>query len=280
MKAGLAPGVCLHGAVILIMSPYKAGLHRTDSSTSCQIVLIAAKLPNPDSEQRSQRCNDNARAGAPSLPAHSQWAAPETSSRPGTQENAAYKYHQLSLMSEMSRYVLALSVGLAGLCLASSADLSNGFNSKLSWQSPAMLQVDGPFTNLQSQAPSDCSHNIAADTSPPTFRRTSCTIYAYLEHGMSYVYGVEQGMDLSRNSKPIMYMFNQPWCGACKKLKETFQQEGDKISKLSEKFILVNVGGDDNNAFGVRVMPVLQYYPVILACFVHQAMDLLQGHMS
>lgn len=60
-------------------------------------------------------------------------------------------------------------------------------------------------------------------------------------------------MELASNTKPIMYLFNQPWCGACKRLKETFQQEGDRISKLSEKFILVNVGGDDNNAFGVRL---------------------------
>ena len=60
-------------------------------------------------------------------------------------------------------------------------------------------------------------------------------------------------MDLKRNTKPIMYLFNQPWCGACKRLKETFQEEGDKILKLSQKFILVNVGGDDNNAFGVRL---------------------------
>ena len=62
-------------------------------------------------------------------------------------------------------------------------------------------------------------------------------------------------MELASNTKPIMYLFNQPWCGACKRLKETFQQEGERISKLSEKFILVNVGGDDNNAFGVRLDP-------------------------
>ena len=53
-----------------------------------------------------------------------------------------------------------------------------------------------------------------------------------------------------------MYLFNQPWCGACKRLKQTFQDEGATIAKLSEKFILVNVGGDDNSAFGVR-MPQL-----------------------
>ena len=47
-----------------------------------------------------------------------------------------------------------------------------------------------------------------------------------------------------------MYLFNQPWCGACKRLKQTFQDEGATIAKLSEKFILVNVGGDDNSAFG------------------------------
>ena len=82
----------------------------------------------------------------------------------------------------------------------------------------------------------------------------SCTIYASKIPAFD-VYSIKQGMDLSHNSKPIMYLFNQPWCGACKRLKETFQQEGDKISKLSQKFILVNVGGDDNSAFGVRILP-------------------------
>lgn len=65
-----------------------------------------------------------------------------------------------------------------------------------------------------------------------------------------------QTVDLAHNTKPIMYLFNQPWCGACKRLKQTFQDEGATIAKLSEKFILVNVGGDDNSAFGVR-MPCL-----------------------
>ena len=61
-----------------------------------------------------------------------------------------------------------------------------------------------------------------------------------------------QSVDLAHNTKPIMYLFNQPWCGACKRLKQTFQDEGATVAKLSEKFILVNVGGDDNSAFGVR----------------------------
>ena len=41
----------------------------------------------------------------------------------------------------MSGGVLVVSLGLAALCLASAADLSNGFNSNLPWQSPAALQV-------------------------------------------------------------------------------------------------------------------------------------------
>ncbi|CAL5229855.1 g13265 [Coccomyxa viridis] len=112
----------------------------------------------------------------------------------------------------MLRYALVFSVGLAGLCLAASSDPSNGWNSNLSWQTPAALQA----------------------------------------------------MDLSHNTKPIMYLFNQPWCGACKRLKETFQQEGDKISKLSQKFILVNVGGDDNSGFGEAFAPDGGYIPRIL----------------
>ena len=46
-------------------------------------------------------------------------------------------------VAKMVRYALALSLALAALCLASCADLSNGFGSKLSWQSPATLQVAG-----------------------------------------------------------------------------------------------------------------------------------------
>ena len=165
----------------------------------------------------------------------------------------------------MLKYVLSLVIGLAGFCLAASADLSNGFNSNLSWQSPATLQVmiligTTKLDHASCMEPEGCSFAYSAMLTP-----TSCTIYA-CKNPAHNVYGIEQGVDLSHNTKPIMYLFNQPWCGACKRLKETFQQEGDKISKLSQKFILVNVGGDDNSAFGVRVIPVLQQPPAILAC--------------
>jgi thiol-disulfide isomerase/thioredoxin len=60
-------------------------------------------------------------------------------------------------------------------------------------------------------------------------------------------------MDLKTNDKPILYLFNQPWCGACNKLKENFQLEGDKLLSLSKRFLMVNVGGDDNNLFGVSL---------------------------
>ena len=178
----------------------------------------------------------------------------------------------------MLGYVLSLAIGLAGLCLAASADLSNGFNSNLSWQSPATLQVMNMTQLYKSQHASWMKPEGCSFAYPPMLRPTSCTIYA-CKNPAHHVYGVEQGVDLSHNTKPIMYLFNQPWCGACKRLKETFQQEGDKITKLSQKFILVNVGGDDNSAFGVCVIPALQQPPAILACDVPQAMELLHGSM-
>lgn len=62
-----------------------------------------------------------------------------------------------------------------------------------------------------------------------------------------------QTIDLKTNTKPILYLFNQPWCGACNKLKEAFQKEGDSLVELSKQFVMVNVGGDDNNLFGVSL---------------------------
>lgn len=60
-----------------------------------------------------------------------------------------------------------------------------------------------------------------------------------------------QEFDWASNTKPVMYLFNQPWCGACNALKAGFQENSENIKELSESFVLVNVAGDDNNLFQV-----------------------------
>lgn len=52
-----------------------------------------------------------------------------------------------------------------------------------------------------------------------------------------------------------MYLFNQPWCGACNALKTDFQENEENMLEISKNFILVNVGGDDNNNFSVSSIP-------------------------
>jgi thiol-disulfide isomerase/thioredoxin len=64
--------------------------------------------------------------------------------------------------------------------------------------------------------------------------------------------GGVQGFDWSSNKKPVMYLFNQPWCGACNALKADFKENEDDMLEISKNFILINVGGDDNNDFAVK----------------------------
>jgi thiol-disulfide isomerase/thioredoxin len=48
--------------------------------------------------------------------------------------------------------------------------------------------------------------------------------------------------DYSSNTKPIMWLFSKPWCGACKRLKADFGEGamGQKIEELSESFVMVS----------------------------------------
>uniref|UniRef100_A0A061R0C4 Protein-disulfide reductase (Glutathione) n=1 Tax=Tetraselmis sp. GSL018 TaxID=582737 RepID=A0A061R0C4_9CHLO len=51
--------------------------------------------------------------------------------------------------------------------------------------------------------------------------------------------------DFSTNTKPVLYLFNKPWCGACKRLKQEFNgPKAAKIVELSQQFVMVNVVED------------------------------------
>ncbi|KAK9907999.1 hypothetical protein WJX75_001281 [Coccomyxa subellipsoidea] len=66
------------------------------------------------------------------------------------------------------------------------------------------------------------------------------------------------------DKKAILFIFSQPWCGACTKLKANFMQDGEKLLDISKDFLLINVGGDDNNKFGGEFAPDGGYIPRIL----------------
>ncbi|CAL8469234.1 g8775 [Coccomyxa elongata] len=66
------------------------------------------------------------------------------------------------------------------------------------------------------------------------------------------------------DKKAILFIFSQPWCGACTKLKASFMEEGEKLLDISKEFLLINVGGDDNNKFGAEFAPDGGYIPRII----------------
>eukprot|EP00192_Tetraselmis_astigmatica_P014411 CAMPEP_0117673940 /NCGR_PEP_ID=MMETSP0804-20121206/14759_1 /TAXON_ID=1074897 /ORGANISM="Tetraselmis astigmatica, Strain CCMP880" /LENGTH=173 /DNA_ID=CAMNT_0005482749 /DNA_START=89 /DNA_END=610 /DNA_ORIENTATION=+ len=54
-----------------------------------------------------------------------------------------------------------------------------------------------------------------------------------------------KALDLTSNTKPLLYLVSQPWCGACKRLKGEFTGSGGNlIEDLSKSFIMVGVSGD------------------------------------
>mmetsp|Transcript_39018 Transcript_39018/g.98817 ORF Transcript_39018/g.98817 Transcript_39018/m.98817 type:complete len:166 (+) Transcript_39018:185-682(+) len=68
--------------------------------------------------------------------------------------------------------------------------------------------------------------------------------------------------DYASNTKPIMYLFNKPWCGACKRLKSEFVgKEGMKIAEMAKDFVMVNVGEDVSDK---KFSPDGGYIPRIL----------------
>jgi protein-disulfide reductase (glutathione) len=70
---------------------------------------------------------------------------------------------------------------------------------------------------------------------------------------------------LASNEKPIMLFFNQPWCGACNRLKDNLKQEGKKLKELSQSFLLINVAGEENNSFDVSMrMPACSSYQICM----------------
>ena len=81
------------------------------------------------------------------LPSRRAWRWRERSCCRAPQRTAysgdTYRKNRQRLTARMQGCALALSLGLAALCVASAADLSNGFNSDLGWLSPAKLQASG-----------------------------------------------------------------------------------------------------------------------------------------
>jgi hypothetical protein len=41
-------------------------------------------------------------------------------------------------------------------------------------------------------------------------------------------------------------------CGACKSLKKSFREEGDRVVSLSSKFVMVSIDGSSEEKLGVR----------------------------
>ena len=60
-------------------------------------------------------------------------------------------------------------------------------------------------------------------------------------------------MVLSGNTKPLLYLFSMPTCGACKRLKAEFTgTAGKKLVRVSKDYIMINISGDaENSKFNV-----------------------------
>ena len=62
-----------------------------------------------------------------------------------------------------------------------------------------------------------------------------------------------QALDLNDNTKPLLYLFSKPTCGACKRLKAEFTgTAGRQLVRASRDYLMINISGDEeNNKFGV-----------------------------
>ena len=55
-------------------------------------------------------------------------------------------------------------------------------------------------------------------------------------------------MDLSSNTKPLLYLFSKPTCGACKRLKAEFiGKAGKDLVRASRDYLMINISGDEEN---------------------------------
>ena len=125
---------------------------------------------------------------------------------------------------------------MLAVCLAvaaASVDKSNGFNSNIDWIAPADLQARWPLL---------CSQSSCITQSLPS--ATGAWISSIAARGCA-----RQG--ITHSDKPVLYLFAQPWCGACKRLKADFEANGEALVPISTEFVMVNVYGDDNKMFGV-----------------------------
>ncbi|GBG80849.1 hypothetical protein CBR_g31404 [Chara braunii] len=69
---------------------------------------------------------------------------------------------------------------------------------------------------------------------------------------------------LAHNTKPIMTIIHKRWCGACRHLKEELSKdEADDFVKLSEEWVMVD-GGDDDEPKADEYAPDGGYIPRII----------------
>lgn len=92
--------------------------------------------------------------------------------------------------------------------------------------------------------------NRAALCNEPSFKLRQID-NACMRCRMLLIHSALQEPTFVNDRKAILFIFSQPWCGACTKLKASFMEEGEKLLDISKDFLLINVGGDDNNKFGV-----------------------------
>eukprot|EP00244_Chara_vulgaris_P012141 TRINITY_DN6292_c0_g1_i2.p1 TRINITY_DN6292_c0_g1~~TRINITY_DN6292_c0_g1_i2.p1 ORF type:complete len:193 (-),score=41.98 TRINITY_DN6292_c0_g1_i2:89-667(-) len=69
---------------------------------------------------------------------------------------------------------------------------------------------------------------------------------------------------LASNTKPIMTIIHKKWCGACRHLKEELSKDdADDFVKLSEEWVMVD-GGDDDEPKADEYAPDGGYIPRII----------------
>eukprot|EP00892_Ulva_mutabilis_P005066 jgi/Ulvmu1/2931/UM149_0010.1 len=97
---------------------------------------------------------------------------------------------------------------------------------------------------------------------PDTHARRELTDF---NTNIDWITGEEfKALDLSTNTKPIAVLLTQPWCGACKRLKATMIENGERLVEVSKRYVMVTVDGKENEDMGDAYAPDGQYIPRII----------------